>query len=59
MLQSSPFKKWWFGIWGSYSDGYEELCLCVVSWKSTNASEEHVATIFRVEEEATQFICNL
>jgi hypothetical protein len=34
-------------ILGAHSGTYEEFSL-VVQWKSTNASEEYVASIFRV-----------
>jgi hypothetical protein len=49
-------------IWGSYKGGYEEQVLTavvmkstifwehsVVRWKSTDVSEENVASIFRVK----------
>jgi hypothetical protein len=38
-------------IWGSHSGGYEEFChiqRCVVRLKSTDVSEEHIASIFRL-----------
>jgi hypothetical protein len=42
--------KSWEYTWGSHGSGYEKSCLLGYKAKSTDISEEHVASIFRAQE---------
>jgi hypothetical protein len=53
------FERNFCWIWSSHGDGYEKSHILgiygsVNDWKSTEFSEEHIAYIFRIEEQTKQ-----